>query len=446
MKIKIPNNYINERKYIVSTIITDFLGFTLDIEFHDVNNYTLILPNNKEIIINDNFFSNYTEINGYLHESNIPTKVLYVKNKYIPEKDIPVIYGNDKLELDNNRIICGIDIFASSFFMLTRWEEYVIKEKDKHNRFQDKQSLAYKNNFHKRPVVNEYTEMLWNIIKQLDSSLQRKQRKYAVSITHDVDEIRRYNSLKKYIKAIAGDLILRKNPLLWFKTTYDYLLYNLKLKNDPYDTFDYLMNISEKNNLKSHFYFMPNKLGEIDARYDVESNIVRNTIKNILKRDHVVGIHGSYDGYNKENVFNAELNRLKKIHNNITEGRQHYLRFANPITWQQWNNEGLEIDSTIGYTDFAGFRSGVCYEYKVFNILSQSQLQIIEKPLIAMEGALKYEYMHVAGFLEEIGKLSEIIKKYKGNFVFLWHNNNLKTTEWQKYSKHYENIISLISH
>jgi len=443
MRIKIPNNYINERKYIVTTIITDFLGVELDIEFHNENNYIITLPNDKKIIINDNFFSSFIKEKEYLNKKNIPSEIIFAKNNFTPEKDIPVIYGNEKIEINKNKIICGIDIFASTFFMLTRWEEYVITEKDKYERFPDKLSLAYKNNFHKRPVVNEYVEMLWNMIYSLDKSVKRKERKYSAYITHDVDEIRRYNSLKKYIKAIAGDIILRKNPLLWFKTTYNFISYNLKISNDPYDTFNYLMKISEKYNLKSHFYFIPSKENEIDARYNINSKVIKNTIKNILNKNHYIGVHAGYNSFNKPEVFKNELNRFNE---KIIEGRQHYLRFENPTTWQIWENENLKFDSTIGFSEFAGFRAGTCFEYNIFNIITSTKLRLIEKPLIAMEGAIKEEFTQTEEFIEEFKKLKEIIKKYEGNFVFLWHNNNLNTTEWQKYSKHYENIISIISH
>lgn len=68
---------------------------------------------------------------------------------------ITIIYGEDKLIIDRNSktIVCGIDIFASSFFMLTRWEEYVNKKRDNHNRFPASESLAYKFGFLNRPIA-----------------------------------------------------------------------------------------------------------------------------------------------------------------------------------------------------------------------------------------------------------------------------------------------------
>lgn len=443
INIYIPNNNIEERKYIINTIFQFFLGLEINIEIKPVSNYLIILGNKKKIEIKDSFFNKYKKDFEYLNLENIPKDIQIIKNnKFIDIKNLPIIYGEPNISDSLDQIICGIDIFASSFFMLTRWEENVIKDKDKHNRFPDHASLAFKNKFHKRPIVNEYVELLWNMIYHLDDSLDRKDRQYSVTVTHDVDKFRRYDSFIKYIKALGGDLLLRKNPLLWFKTSLDFVSVQLKIKKDPYDSFEYLMKVSENNNIKSHFYFMPNKMGELDARYNIENISVRKTIETIIKKGHFVGIHGSYQGYNNGDVFKYELKRFNEF--SVIEGRQHYLRFENPKTWQMWEDNNFESDSTMGYSEFSGFRSGICYEYPVFNILTRTSLKLIEKPLIAMERAIRNEYNDIELFINDIKMLSSITKIFNGNFVFLWHSNNINTNDWKSFSTEYEKIISSI--
>lgn len=443
INIYIPNNNIEERKYIINTIFQFFLGLEINIEIKPVSNYLIILGNKKKIEIQDSFFNKYKKDFEYLNLKNIPKDLQIIKNnKFIDIEKLPIIFGEPNISDSLDQIICGIDIFASSFFMLTRWEENVNQETDKHNRFPDHASLAFKNKFHKRPIVNEYVELLWNMIYHLDDSLEKKVRQYSVTVTHDVDKFRRYDSFIKYLKALGGDLLLRKNPLLWFKTSLDFVSVQLKIKKDPYDSFEYLMTVSENNNIKSHFYFMPNKMGEIDARYNIENKSVRKTIETIIEKGHLVGIHGSYQGYNNGDIFKTELKRFNEFR--VSEGRQHYLRFENPKTWQLWEDNNLEYDSTIGYSEFSGFRSGICYDYPVFNILTRSTLKLIEKPLIAMERAIKNEYNNVELFIDDLSALSEITRKYNGNFVFLWHSDNFNTYEWEKYSKKYEQIIATI--
>ena len=445
LKISIPNNFISEKKYIINTFFTNFLGLNIQINNSTEKNYVLLLENGNKIIFFDDFFHKITEQSGYLSEKNIPTQINFTKNKFIVEKNIPIIFGNEKIEINKNEIYLGIDIFASSFFMLTRWEEYVIKQKDKHKRFPDEISLSQKNNFEHRPIVNEYVEMLWNMLKFLGCKQKRKKHKYQAIITHDIDFLKRYDKFSKLIKAIGGDIILRKNPFLIPKTIKNYIHIKKGKIKDIYDTFDYLMDISEKYNLKSRFYFIPGMLGEEDVRYNITNNFVAETINKIKNRNHNVGIHGTYKSYNKLNDFKNELDRLKKIQNKITEGRQHYLRFENPTTWQIWEDNNLKIDSTIGFSNTGGFRAGTCYEYPVFNILTRKTLNLIERPLIAMEVAIKTAYPKPNNFYNKIIELSEIVKKYNGNFVFLWHNNNFYTHEWKLYSENYDELIKNIS-
>ena len=177
IKINIPNNNINERKYIMDIIFGEFLGLEYEIvfssEFLVFSDWEIELENGNKLIFEDHFFNKFPNDLEYLKLENIPNTIkhqLKTKNQYIPENDIPIIYGSNKLETSNQKpktITCGIDIFASSFFMLTRWEEYVNKNRDNHDRFPVYESLAFKNKFLGRPIVNEYVEMLKNILLEL---------------------------------------------------------------------------------------------------------------------------------------------------------------------------------------------------------------------------------------------------------------------------------------
>ena len=145
IKVIIPNNNIEERKYILDVFFNDFLGLDYYLEINNsyFESWELILENNTKIIFRDHFFNKYLLELQYLNSGNIPLKIKFLKNQYIVEDNIPVIYGNDDLIVSETCIICGIDIFASSFFMLTRWEEYVNKNRDKHDRFSATESLAF---------------------------------------------------------------------------------------------------------------------------------------------------------------------------------------------------------------------------------------------------------------------------------------------------------------
>ena len=448
IKIKISNNNINERKYIIDIIFNEFLGLKCEISTGS-NNYEIILPNDTKLIIEDHFFNEFPDDLEYLKHENTPTTLNYQQkknNSFIVENDIPIIYGTNKLENGNGKpkkITCGIDIFASSFFMLTRWEEHINKNRDNHNRFPATESLAFKNNFLDRPIVNEYVEMLKNMLLVLDDSLEFKKREYQLYLTHDVDFIYKWNTPKKFLRHLAGDIVLKKSINEFFLSIYNYTQMKLGRMNDPYDTFDYLMDISEKVGVKSHFFFMAKGLTNYDNNYKSDSLEASSLISKIKQRGHFIGIHPSYNAYNNKEQLKKEKQELEKnFETSITFGREHFLRFVVPTTWQVWEDNNMEWDSTVGYADKEGFRCGVCYEYSVFNIIKRKKLNLKEKPLIVMEASFMYQKNMTVELIEKsITNLTNKVKKYNGDFVFLWHNSSFNTKEWKKFHNIYEMIV-----
>jgi len=444
LTVFIPNKFRPEIEYTLDVLLGTFLGLKFEIKIHGNVNFDILLPNDNKLSIQNSFFNRFQNPDEYLLEINIPDKAQFTESEFGIDKNIPVIYGDLNFKVTKQEISCGPDIIASSFFMLSRWEEYAITEKNEHGNFPSQRSFAQKNNIHYRPLVNEYVELLWNMLVFLGFSEKRKKRNYTLKITHDVDQVARYDNIPKYLRALAGDIIHRKKPGMIFNTTSDYLKIKQGKINDPYDTFDYLMDISEKHNLKSHFYFIPSIKGETDFRYAINENKAIKAIQKIKERRHVIGIHPSFSTFKNKWHLKTEIDRLQNYYSPITEGRQHYLKFSNPDTWQDWEDVGLKSDSTLGYENDMGFRAGVCYPYPVFNILTRKKLDLIEEPLIVMEGALVQSHPELEDFKSELKQISETVKKYNGTFVFLWHNNNLYAHEWKIYGKHYENIIKNI--
>ncbi|AOV08784.1 polysaccharide deacetylase family protein [Sporosarcina ureilytica] len=443
MIIKIPQNNIPERTYIIDILIGEFLGLSYSIEVSEATNYHLIF-NEKEVVVEDNFFNHYQENLAYLNSEAIPVSVTFAENQFTSELDVPVLFGNEKIIVEDNHIICGNDIFAASFFMLTRWEEYVNPARDIHNRFSAKDSLAYKFDFLDRPIVNEYVEMLWGMLAYLGYREQRKERKYEFVLTHDVDHLSYWKGPMRWMQVLGADLIKRKSLLLFTKSIKDLVQTKLGIKNDPYDTFDWIMDLSEAANIKSRFYFMSSDKSDNDNRYDIKSPLAIGILNKIKKRGHIIGFHPSFDSYNNPKRWKEEKERLEEtVELPIKEGRQHYLRFDSTVTWDIWNRNEMESDLTLSFADKEGFRCGVCFEFSVFNFIEQSKLRLKELPLTVMEGSfIGYQDIKPVEMYTRTMNLINTVKKYNGTFVFLWHNSSFNVPLWADYENVYKSIIS----
>ncbi|WP_338449635.1 polysaccharide deacetylase family protein [Niallia oryzisoli] len=437
-----PRNFIDERTYIIEVLFSEFLGIEYKLFEYEGENYKIILENNTTLIIVDSFFNNQ-DSNMYLDIKNIPSYVNFITNPFIIEKDIPILYGTDQLEVTKNQIICGIDIFASSFFMLTRWEEYVNKERDIYNRFPAVASVAFKNGFLERPIVNEYVEMLWNMLTYLGVEQKRKLRKFEFIVTHDVDIITYWKNLKTNVRILGGDLIKRKSIYVFFEHLLELLQVKIGKRKDPFDSFDYIMDLSEAANIKSRFYFMSGGVTKFDNYFKINESAALNILNKVKERGHIIGFHPSFNAYNDPIQWKKEKVLLEETANvTVKEGRQHFLRFEAPITWNIWNEEEMEMDCTLCYADKEGFRCGTCYEFPVFDFLSRKQLSLKEYPLIVMEASFTAYQTVAPQYMEEKTKaLIEKTKKYNGNFVYLWHNSSFNIPAWKSFQPVYENIL-----
>ncbi len=427
LKIKIPNNNIPEREYVIKMLLSDHLGLQYDVLADNSNPHYSLCFVGCELVIHDCFFGAYPDALSYLSADNIPGKVIYTKNEFIPENNIPIIFGSDELIVSDKKIICGIDVFASSFFMLTRWEEYKNKTRDMHNRFSGSESIAYKFNFLHRPVVNEYVEMLWNMMLKLGFKNKKRERKFKIVLTHDIDEL----AFRKSFRTLVGHVIKRRSvKLLWIH-------FKLMFLSNPYDTFDFLMKSSERIGLKSHFYFMSSDIKQLplEHSYDIKSKLFKFIIENIKKRGHIIGFHPGYYTYDDDERWGYEKRLLDEaIKVDIVEGRQHYLRIDMMKTLIIWDKNNMKIDSTLGYADIEGFRCGTGDIFFVFDFQNRRQLKLQERPLIIMDTTLfDYQAYSFKQALKVLKYYISIGRKYNTTITLLFHNSYL-FARWNGYS------------
>lgn len=431
MKITIPNIAIPEIRYTFQCLLGEFLGLNYDLEIDKkVRDFT-ISNNGKKIVIKNHFFKNNSP-KGWYQLDQIPNQI----SKGIIELSgkrysLHSIFGETKLERVGEEYIFKSDIIASTFFMLTRWEEAVNPRRDNHQRFSSKDSLAYKNDFLQKPVVNEYVEILWGLLEEIGVNQSRKKRKFQIVPTHDVDVPFLFSSLPSSLYTIIRHLI---DPT-FFRDGLNYSKFYLNRK-DPNDTHDIFLDGAEQLGTQAYFFFMSGGKNKYDPKDQLTSTRVKKLIQKVKDRGHCIGFHPSYESFDDEKLFNQEKERLQKNAGvEIKTGRQHYLRFEVPTTWNLWENARMEWDSSMCYADNIGFRCGVCYPFPVFDIFQRKRLNLYERPLILMEGTLG---MHLKLSLEEaqerVDELIQEVKRYQGEFVFLWHNSSLNLRIFAKYN------------
>ncbi len=439
--LKFPNFMYDHREWI-SDLIMNRISYNFCIEYGILDNWEISLKNDetkRTLVLKDDFFSKASK--NWLSIDSLPKLPLKkFSSDLLNIKNLPIIYGSaNHFISDKNNYYLDIDIFGSSYFMLSRYEEIVINEKDGHFRFPAYKSLAKKSGFLNRPIIDEYINILKKTILFIWPNLKLKNSKFKMILSHDVDEPVRYgfrNNVRMF-KAITSDFINRRDFRSPFLAVTGKFLTKDKLNElDPFNTFDWIMNKSESFGLKSSFYFMTNRSNKkYDCDYSIKHPAIINLLKTISSRGHEIGLHPSYDSYNEKGLIKVEKEKLIKvlsdvgIKQKVIGGRMHFLRFEIPSTFFEWESAGFKYESSLGYADEAGFRCGSCFEYRAFDSISGKKLNLILRPLIAMEcSVIDKRYMNFGEGEKAYNvftSLKQSCMNVDGNFTLLWHNSRL---------------------
>lgn len=353
------------------------------------------------------------------------------------------------IERQTDQAIIHYDILGLTYWMLNRVEEIDRTDLDNHGRFPAIHSHAFKHDYLERPVVDEWLHVLGQVIRKQWPQVELKQQEFSMKVSHDVDSpsLYQFKPWKTIIRMMAGHLLKRRDIKAFLQAPYIKLTAGKRLHpQDPHNTFDWLMDISEANNLTSAFYFICGTTSNMDADYQPEDPRIIKLMQQMHQRGHEIGLHPSYGTYQTPELIKKEADRLRTAlqKSGIVQpkfgGRMHYLRWEHPSTLQAWNDAGMAYDTTLSYADRPGFRCGSCYEYPAFSPVTQQALAIRIRPLIAMECTIIADRYMGLGYGAEAEKkfleLKDKCRKVEGCFTLLWHNSHFSNqADFKMYQK-----------
>lgn len=439
-----PDNCQEERRWISSVVLGEFLGLHHVVQF-DRGETVRLQADGKTLQLGDDFFAQAR--NAWLTKETVPGKPLARWNMGpdgpLPEAgttSLPVLFGGAGFHTHGNgNAVLDLDIFGSAFFMLSRYEEAVVSERDPYDRFPANASLAFSEGFLNRPVIDEYVEILWAAMGRLWPQMKRKVRHFRSVVTCDVDHPYHPSavSLRRLLRRTAGEALRKRSLVGAVNPVRNYIASRTgNWKSDPYYyTVDWMMNVNERAGNKLAFYFIPEITDTLrDDTCLINDPAVTSMMKRIDSRGHEIGIHPGYNTFrNRDRVISGKhtlqgiLDR-ENIRQNVRGGRQHYLRWGTE-TPANWDAAGLAYDSTLGYADHAGFRCGTCHEYTMFDLHHRRPLSLKQRPLICMESTVA-DYMgygYTDSALEKMKALKDEVKRFNGNFTLSWHNSSFES-------------------
>ncbi len=334
------------------------------------------------------------------------------------------------------------DPYAASFYMLTRYEEYLPHRTDEHGRFLSHESLSAREGFLQQAVVDRWALSIRDVILKYYPNFAFEHPTYEFEETVDIDAAYCYRNkgMGRTLMGIARDMVKKE----YHAELFTRIRVLLGKEQDPFDTFDYILSFKKKHRALRLIFFV--LLGDYGV-YDKPISYHNDEFQELLKHlgDYAkLGVHPSYNSLTAPHLIDIESQRLADIlHSNITRSRFHFLRLQFPHSYRSLVRAGIKHDYSMGYADTPGYRAGTATPFPFYDLSHDEETQLMIHPFILMDTTLqKYMGLKPADALDVIKKQIDEARAVRSTFSYIWHNQNLcELYGWACWRNVYEKMI-----
>ncbi len=311
------------------------------------------------------------------------------------------------------------DIFAASFYLLSRYEEYLPHVKDEDGRFPASESLAYQESFLHKPVVDIWAIKFKDILLQRFPDLDYSKRKYKAGTIIASEHTFTFKN-KGFLRSFIG---------LWadffhFNLTkvIDRLQVWIRIKDDPHDIFEDLIKLIKEHKLYMLFMFQLSDFSIHDRNISHNRIPHRAVIKSVA--DYAkVGLLMGYYAIDDIKVLRKEKLRMEEIiHSPVEDVMNSKFNLRLPDQYNNLTELEINNDHSMGYPDVPGFRAGTCTPYLFYDINME-----VTTPLRVYPYAFNSESvgsMSKTKLKEDLARLLMEVKGVKGIFRSVFRNSD----------------------
>ncbi|MBK6620848.1 MAG: polysaccharide deacetylase family protein [Saprospirales bacterium] len=334
----------------------------------------------------------------------------------------------------------SFDLFAMVFFMLSRYEEYLISERDEHGRFPSSSSMAGREGFLETPLVDLWLNRFAEKLQHAYPAIKPASPPFYFLPSFDIDQFQayKYKPLWKQIGAGIRDLISGRFPSFFRR-----IAVISGMEKDPFDTVPDILRMHSETGVKPLFFFLLGEPGPHDVNHSYRHPMLRAGIRQ-LANGYPVGIHPSYRSADRLTLVKEEKERLEGIcGHQIRKSRQHFLRLRLPESFRALLEADLAEDYSMGYADAIGFRAGTSVPFRWYDLAGENATGLLVVPFQVMDITLK-KYMGLSP--EEAKKrmldLVNVVRRTGGTFCCIWHNSSFdEKGDWRGWTAVYRALL-----
>ncbi len=333
------------------------------------------------------------------------------------------------------------DLPALVFYLVTRYEEYLPHQPDKHGRFRAEESLAYQYGFLQQPLVNQWVCRLRACVEArygiaLASSVYRFQPTFDV----DMAWAYRYKGWGRNAGALLRSIVKGD----WRDAQRRIQVASGRV-DDPFFTFSYMEHLHMQYGLQPIFFFLLGNYGVYDKNTSYRQPAMQQLIRRLHQR-FPVGIHPSYRAAEADASLREEIRRLKVIiREPVLKSRQHFLRLQFPHTYRALQAASIHADYSMGFAQQIGFRASIATPYPWYDLLAEQATSFMIHPFQVMDVTLKH-YLRLSPeeALRAVRLVIEATREVGGVFSTIWHNSSFSSIDgWQSWGVVYESILQM---
>lgn len=280
------------------------------------------------------------------------------------------------------------DLLAASFYLLTRYEEYLPHVSDEHGRFPAAQSLGARHGFLTLPVVDLWAQRLLGLLTEQFGELKAQKNVYQycsmlnVSASHEF----LYRGFLRQISGVLMDILGFKLRRLGYRA-----LVGLGMKRDPYDLYEEVLKAHKKLGQVPKVFFQLAQYGPFDKNVSPYNRHFQHLIKSV--GDYAqIALAASYASFDDPELLLEEKKVLSDIvHRPIDSCKTRYNRLNIPLTYRDMVDAGFTEDYSMGYTHDLGFRAGTCTPFYFYDLYLEMQQPIMVYPFAVQDYALLKE-------------------------------------------------------
>ena len=278
------------------------------------------------------------------------------------------------------------DFFAASFYLMSRYEEYMPYVPDDLGRFKVEQSLAHNHNFLDLPLIDIWFECFvaaWTDFFELPPFTQQ------VSTTELVIEIPQLYAYK--YKTIFRSFFegLYDFGRLRFAKIFDRLMVILRFREDPLIGLIEQMEAFRSTAVSFRFFALYATLGIHDKSLSVFSKKHQQELKSLSDYAPTAPL-ASFESTQKSQKLVQDITRFSGlIHRPIKSIRQHKLVLRFPDTYRTYASLGIKHDYSMQYPDVPGFRASTAHPFRFYDLGEEQQTPLTIHPICLSESHIR---------------------------------------------------------